>query len=184
MALTEQQIRDIISTNLQTGSKITAIKHKEVENSIVDAIFELRADFEDTSMLYEVKELDVPSTEFASFLNTNFDSGKGRAGTKFEKWAICNGFNNTRNRGGRVAIGYSTSYAVGDTGGYEDAVLIAHSHDYITANSDGSATGNLNDHPDGPLETRQTSIAGAGETGIGKNMQPYIVTLFIQRIAV
>jgi hypothetical protein len=46
MALTKQQISDLISTNLQTGSKITAIKHKEVENTIVDAIFELRTETE------------------------------------------------------------------------------------------------------------------------------------------
>jgi microcystin-dependent protein len=39
-----------------------------------------------------------------------------------------------------------------------------HQHDYITPNADGSANGNLDSHPDGPLVTRQTGVSLTGIT--------------------
>ena len=39
-----------------------------------------------------------------------------------------------------------------------------HTHGYVTARRDGSATGAADTHPDGPLETRQTSSANTGIT--------------------
>jgi microcystin-dependent protein len=39
-----------------------------------------------------------------------------------------------------------------------------HTHNYTTPNADGSATGNADNHPDGPLVTRQTTSSTTGIT--------------------
>jgi microcystin-dependent protein len=70
-----------------------------------------------------------------------------------------------------------------------------HTHSYVTARRDGSATGNASNHPDGPLETRQTSSSLTGitiatavtnaQTGGGlphSNIQPSIGSYYIMYI--
>ena len=41
------------------------------------------------------------------------------------------------------------------------AIDKGHTHDYTTPNAEGSATGNADSHPDGPLVTRQTAVGNA-----------------------
>lgn len=130
-----------------------------------------------TSQTGDIKEIDVST----GYIATNFD-GTGLGTNERLGWAICNGNNGTRNRNGRVSLQYDPSLypTLGTTGGSRDAVLVEHTHSiatspndnlgYVTAKS-SSATGGT------PINT-----SSAGESGVGKNMQPYIVTLFIMKL--
>lgn len=142
----------------------------------------------------DVKEVDC--TE--AYIAANFDvTGLGineRLG-----WAICNGNNGTRDRGGRVGLAYGTGYtSMGATGGSKDAVVVQHSHtvpplDITLPRSEadsGEVDGNkvlmsdvqaagsftFNDATPNTL-TNQTGVSGTD-----KNLQPYIISLFIQKI--
>ena len=197
MALTEQQLRDLISINLQTGSKITAIKHKEVENALVDAIFSLSStynNFANTEALpYEVKQIDMPQNILTNYFDIDISQtntwGKGKTGTVFSSWAICNGNNTTQNRMGKTPIGYGGGYTLGATGGSKDAVVVEHVHPSTMSHNTGYP-GGVQVNPGKRVETIAAgngeqitaTIGSSGESGLNKNMQPYIVTLFIQRI--
>jgi hypothetical protein len=199
MALTEQQLRDLISINLQTGSKITAIKHKEVENALVDAIFSLSStynNFANTEALpYEVKQIDMPQNILTNYFDIDISQtntwGKGKTGTVFSSWAICNGNNTTQNRMGKTPIGYGDGYALNATGGSKDAVVVPHTHEYAKTDQYNQAGNGVDigyvgvgDDKHLGASLQQTNIPTNAVSGLGANMQPYIVTLFIQRITV
>lgn len=187
MALTEQQLRDLISINLQTGSKITAIKHKEVENALVDAIFNLSTTFNNfvttEALPYEVREIDMPNNSITLYFEPD---GRGKMSGIFEKWAICNGQNGTQARAGKTPIGYGGGYVLGQTGGSETHKLTKqempiHSHSEVAPDGDSSHPGGSSGYsrPNGS-QTLQSGPEGGDQPH--NNMQPYIVTLFIQRI--
>jgi hypothetical protein len=163
-------LQALVNSNLSSGSQITAVLHREVETALINEI----------AMLYEVKELDCPD----AFRTANFD-GTGLGINLMVGWAICNGANGTKNRSGRTAIGYdATNYAtLGAVGGSKDAVVVEHNHSFLLpSSSGGSGSGGLQ-YP-APYNTDVTlNTATVGVSGTDKNMQPYIVTLFIQRIA-
>jgi len=144
---------------------------------------------------YDVKEVDFNLTLSPTYLADNFDSS-GLGKNERKGWAICNGSNGTKDRGGKVAIGYHvTNYpTIGATGGSANSVLMAHSHEagsYDTIGDpsttlytgQGLTSGGSNVYK----YTKKKGISNTGtdaptEDGIGKNMQPYIVTLFIQKV--
>jgi hypothetical protein len=209
--MTYSDIQALILSNLPTGSSITAANHRAVENALLN--------FAESQWLTgDIKEIDCTDAYIAAnFTNT----GLGIIGSEREGWAICNGQNGTRNRTGRVSVGYGAtpsgsapafpSIGTGSpiVGGSKDSEVISHSH-YTTvlgslqignANSlyDGSATNraelglasaayNQNaDAYDFELVTAPGTIAAGktstvGNSGTDKNMQPYIVTLFIQKL--
>jgi hypothetical protein len=125
----------------------------------------------------EMKAMEVDT----SYIAANFD-GSGLGTNEMVGYAICNGQNGTRDWRGRTPLGYdSVNYpTLGAIGGSKDAVLVAHTHSvatspndalgYVTAKS-SSATGGT------PINT-----SSAGESGVGKNLPPYRVTLFVQKI--
>jgi hypothetical protein len=171
-------LQALVNSNLSSGSQITAVLHREVETALINEI----------ALLYEVKELDCPD----AFRIANFDS-TGLGINLMVGWAICNGANGTRNRNGRTPIGYdATNYpTIGAGGGSKDAVVVSHSHGATIQSANESQSGN-------PFGSGGTTIEGThtysgtslpfiiettGVSGTDKNMQPYIVTLFIQRIA-
>jgi hypothetical protein len=188
--MTKQEIKDLINTNLQPGSKITAEKHKQVENALLDAIFTLVDDFNSFSnteaLPFEVREIDMLNNSITLYFEQD---GKGREGKPFEKWAICNGNNGTQPRAGKVAIGYGGGYVLGATGGVESVILNEsempiHTHQFPVVNQTEGSNGNNvqgtgNSHGGG-IATPETKGGNQPHT----NMQPYIVTLFIQRIPV
>ena len=145
-------------------------------------------------LIGEIKQIDYNTSIMPNFLNDYFDN-TGLGKNRYRGWAICNGNNGTRNRKGRVAIGYDeTNYpTVGATGGWEDAVVIEHTHDsssiygnFVTVGDNQWQLKNINDGSS-HLGVRDYGNITGGVTngatdGIGKNMQPYIVTLFIQKI--
>lgn len=142
---------------------------------------------------YDVKEIDIDMTADPSYLVNNFDiTGLGigqRTG-----WAICNGNNGTKNRNGRFPLGYDpVNYAtLGALGGYKNAVLIAHDHTVSPTQNPTYGAGGAVRTTWGPSAGDTgaagdtvpliTSTAGGTEDGVGKNMPPYIVTLYIQKI--
>jgi hypothetical protein len=172
--MTRLDIQTLID-NIADGVPNTALKVRTVLNAIADG----------AGVTGDVKELDVST----GYIAANFDpTGLGineRLG-----WAICNGNNGTRNRQGRVPMQYSASYpTLGATGGSADAVVVSHSHNFIptgqTYGSGGSVYSGVfmasagNSGADG---SQNKFTESAGESGVGKNMQPYIVTLMIQKL--
>lgn len=135
--------------------------------------------------LYEVKEIDVNLTTTPTYLTDNFDNtGLGING--MVGFAICNGNNGTRNRAGKVSVGYGPGFAtIGANGGYADSTLVEHSHKFsqhqldqeVSTNGSGVKSINKNGTQFGEYDT---TIVGT--SGVGKNYPPYIVTLKIQRI--
>jgi hypothetical protein len=125
----------------------------------------------------DTKEVVCDST----YMNTHFDAnGIGRL--ERAGWAIMNGYAGlTPNDNGRVVIAYGTDYTtLGATGGNKDAVVVEHSHSiatspnsnfgYVTAQASTSTGGT-------PINTAST-----GESGVNKNMQPYVVRLRIMKL--
>ena len=130
--------------------------------------------------LYEVRELDIPDSELATFTSLYFN-GTGLGVDLFEGWAICNGQNGTRNRGGRTSIGWRDGDTIGAIGGSRNAVVVDHSHTFKSSGRNIIGTGTIQVIKSDGETTNYTQ--SAGESGIDKNMQPYIITLFIQKIA-
>ena len=129
----------------------------------------------------DVKEVDCTN----AYISANFDA-TGLGKNERIGWAICNGNNGTRNRNGRTSIAYGTSYGnMGDTGGSKNSVVVSHSHTYtqydlgqeVSSNGDGIRGLNKNNSQAGAFTT-----STSGESGVGKNLQPYIVSLFIQKL--
>lgn len=64
-------------------------------------------------------------------------------------WALCNGQNGTPNLQDRFVIGAGSAYAVGNTGGSKDAIVVSHTHTQAahnhtaTTSSDGAHTHNF-----------------------------------------
>jgi hypothetical protein len=205
--ITYTEVLEIIQANLAPGSNITAVEHRAVEQALLD--------FAESQWISgDVKEVDCSS----EYILANFESN-GLGKNERLGWAICNGQNETRNRKGRTAIGYSDSYdpgedlgnypVIGAKAGWTDQAIIDHKHEYQDAaymenggykpnglsmsgsgrtdNDNGflyrTRSGTLSSLPPAsgtqPLTENPQFSTGSGTN---KNMQPYIVTLFIQKI--
>ena len=134
--------------------------------------------------LYEVKELDIPDSQLAAFLTANFDI-TGLGINNYVGFAICNGANGTRNRGGKTSIGYDpTDYAtIGVSGGAETHTLSVPELPTNNKNVHSFVAGITAGGGSGPQPWAPSSVNFGGSNTPHNNMQPYIVTLFIQRIA-
>jgi len=121
---------------------------------------------------------------FNAYIIANFD-GTGLGIAERVGWAICNGANGTRNYNGKVPLAYGTDYlTMGATGGSKDAVVVEHTHG-IKYGANGSGT----KYPETPyisdiIGGDMQGTESTGVSGTDKNMQPYMVTLFIQKINV
>jgi microcystin-dependent protein len=202
MALTKQQLLDLIVLNLADQSTITASEHRALENAIVDAIFT------DKSLIGDIKEIAVPQSYIAANFepssNVQFE-GRALPGSERYGWAICNGKNGTVDKRGNVSIGYdpvnypllTLSGANGAVGGEKNVTLQEpqmpiHNHGYTGRNGtgfpDGSADSVATNWVEGDPNwyrtyVRNTKIENKGGGQSHNNMQPYIVTLFIQKIS-
>jgi hypothetical protein len=159
------EIQDLILTNLASDGQILAVKHREVENAILDFIQA------SASQSGDVKPIRCAVT----YLNDNFEvdgTGKNlRLG-----WKIVSDLP------GRVIVGYGAGYSLGQTGGSADAVVVEHSHVMKYSNT---ASGTkypelpyIGDAVGGNMQGTETT----GVSGIGKNMPPYKVFLYIEKI--
>jgi hypothetical protein len=170
---------------------ITAERHQYIEKAILDLA-------ETNWRIGDIKEVDCTD----DYITQNFDgNGIGIVGKEREGWAICNGYNAlTRNRTGRVSVAYgkvtpidsapqftSVGSAINApvTGGAKDAVIVSHTHTSTSSVVDTyreiskSGTGSHSVNSPGNVITANE----VGVDGTNKNMQPYIVTLFIQKIS-
>lgn len=199
----KQQIIDKINNYLQTNGNITAIEHKEIELLLVDAIY--------GAQIGDIKEIAVNDAYIVANFQTgtsNINEGLGLVNGERYGWAICNGKNGTINKMGKVAIGYdSINYTLGsvagsNTGGEKTHTLLVteippHTHKISGSTYDNGDPGNYalgaaGTEQDFDIPTKKTGGLGStsdGNTTTGStvphnNMQPYIVTLFIQRVAV
>ncbi len=172
------EINDLIDANLASGTKITAIKHREVEHALLNYI---------QVNLSQSGDIKVIKCDIA-YLNANFEvDGLGknlRLG-----WAICNGNNGTENIGGRTIIGYGTGYSTFSAiGGNKDAVVVAHSHtvtpdtNYGLDAGDGVSRRRTDYISAGINSPISVTVNTTGVSGTDKNLQPYIVELYIQKL--
>ncbi len=157
---------------------------------------------------YDVKEVDCDAT----YLLANFDLGTGLGKGERVGWAICDGRNGTRNRGGRVSVGFevitidpsdnvwdAVYNTIGAIGGEKKHTLTAQEFNHRHSGDMGEGTGPAsvpdNTTPN-PLNQRDRKfytdylIGGVNGTDGGanpnpsphENRQPFIVTLFIQKL--
>ena len=170
--MTYQEILDLINSNLASGTKIPAVKHREVETALLDFIQS------NVAQQYDIKAIYANST----YLGDNFESN-GLGKNLRTGWAICNGNNGTPNISNRVIVSYGSDFpTLNAVGGSKDAVVVAHSHG-LKYGSSGTGT----KYPETPYIT--DSITGemqgteiTGESGVNKNMQPYIVLVYIMKL--
>jgi len=118
----------------------------------------------------------------STYLGIHFDgTGKGRKERK--GWAIMNGNNGTPDVGGLVVVAYKpATYPLGATGGTPDSVVVSHKHKQSVSTTPGSVQGIVGDPTAGGSAMTYLETETVGESGVGKNMQPYIVLLKIMKI--
>lgn len=183
-------VESLILANLADGSSITAEKHREVEKALLD--------FAESQWLTgDIKEIDCDNT----YITNNFDSS-GLGINDREGWAICNGNNGTRNRTGRVSVAWGDVAPIGTGatqfplmgttssptigGANEHSLTISemppHSHNIARSTSDVDGTTFSAGSGTGSNNTTQSAGGSGGNVVPHNNMQPYIVTLFIQKL--
>jgi hypothetical protein len=181
---TYSDIFTLIDVNLASGQNITAVKHREVEHALLDYI---QANLSQSG---DIKAIKCDLTYYTANFEVN-GLGKGlRTG-----WAVCNGNNGTPNIAGKVIVGYGLGYSTfGATGGTKDAVVVAHNHFNGVANGEtstfvyggtssgmpGSATFSVAE--DNGARTYQGNTSSTGFSETDRNMQPYIVQLYIMKL--
>lgn len=184
--MTNTQITALI-TAIQDGGANTALEVRTVLTAIKNACV----------LPNEVKWIKLQNSDIATyFVTTGLTAGLGLSGQLYEGWAICNGNNTTTNDSGRCSIAYGTGYTtLGATGGSKNAVIVTHNHEYASGDPrypvmthvppTGSGINVGTSSPSGLLigAGQGSTVASTGESGIDKNMQPYVVELKIQRIA-
>jgi len=167
----------------------------------------LKTVYDNTWLAGDIKMISCDN----GYIATNFDStGLGRL--ERLGWAICNGENGTANMRGRVPVGFDSNTInpadnvwdadynrMGSVGGEKkhqlsEAELAEHQHDTLEGNIYRKNNFSQDDVPtvffsDGnPLSASTTNFTGAFKTGktggnqAHENRQPFIVTLFIQKL--
>lgn len=175
--MTHQEILDLIKANLASGSKIRAVKHREVETALLDFIQS------NSAQQYDIKAIYADST----YLGDNFDSN-GLGKNLRTGWAICNGKNGTPNIGGRVIVSYGGPFTtLNATGGSATTTVTYPISGYgVGEATDGTPAG-LVLVSSGQVESREflesvkKAASSPNSTEIN-NMQPYIVLVYIMKL--
>jgi hypothetical protein len=169
--MTRAQFLELINT-LGTGDKNTALEVRNIFNAFADAAV----------LTGDIKEVDCDNT----YLALNFDN-TGLGKNERVGWAICNGLNGTRDRNGRTSIAYGSDYTtIGAPGGEKEHTLTipempAHKIKIKGSSSTSGGTGQnvVNNANNNTGDVESYSIGGDEPHN---NMQPYIVSLFIQKL--
>lgn len=162
----------ILIEKIADGEKNTAAEVRAVLNAFSTSVY----------LTGDIKEVDCTT----AYVLGNFDN-TGLGINERVGWAICNGLNGTKNRVGRTSIGYGDTYAtVGAEGGSKDHTLtlaqlpkfkVKFKGSTTTSGGSGSNIVNNSNNNTGDVESIEI---GGGESH--NNMQPYIVTLMIQKL--
>ena len=173
--MTYQDILDLINANLASGSKIQAVKHREVEKALLDF------SNQNSAQQYDIKAIYADS----AYLGDNFESN-GLGKNLRTGWAICNGNNGTPNISNRVIVNYGSDFpTLNAVGGFKEHRLTesempSHTHDIVLVDESGSgapAGGNTAGVSNG---TGKTKSRGGGVPF--PIMQPYIVLVYIMKL--
>jgi hypothetical protein len=169
---TYNEILELINTNLASGGKIPAAKHREVEIALLNFIQQ------STSQQGDIKRIKCDIT----YLQANFESN-GLGKNLRLGWAICNGNNGTDDLTGRVGIGYGIGYStLSGTGGSKDAVVVEHTHSAGSYNTGSGTTLFTNKGLTSGTDVLYSRTQSTGVSGVDKNMQPYIIQLYIMKL--
>jgi len=171
--MTYSEIFYLIDENLASGIKIPALKHREVEHALLDYI---QANLSQSG---DIKPINCDLTYYTYNFEVDGLGKNLRSG-----WAVCNGNNGTPNIAGKTIVGYGLGYSTfGATGGSKDAVVVSHSHTVNSVRSYNNTQG-INGFYDRSNTASSAGISTelTGVDGTDKNMQPYIVQLYIMKL--
>ena len=169
--MTYQDFLDLINANLASGSKIPAVKHREVETALLDFIQS------NVAQQYDIKAIYANST----YLGNNFESN-GLGKNLRTGWAICNGNNGTPPMQGRTIVNYGGDFTtLNAVGGSKDAVVVEHNHTGHVIKATGTWRGGGDDSGNNATSTTG-NVSTTGVSGTNKNMQPYIVLVYIMKL--
>lgn len=113
-------------------------------------------------------------------------------------WYLCNGSNSTPDLRDRFVVGAGSTYAVGNTGGSKDAIVVSHTHSISdpghSHSIDMASSQNTNNQVPSQLSTSQTprtantnsadtgiSINSTGDSGTNANLPPYYALCYIMK---
>jgi hypothetical protein len=153
--------------------------------------------YRESSIVYDQKVIwrkghAIVWNETQEFFNANFDSN-GLGINLALGWGLCNGNGGRKDFRDRTVVSkganFSTLY---NTGGSANAVLIGHKHTFSgsAAGATGGgamSTGNV-DEGAGSFLMTNTGLSENGasvpdQTGVGKNMPPYIIAQWVERVS-
>jgi hypothetical protein len=151
----------------------------------------------------------IASTAFVSAaVAAAFPSGgiiiwSGSAAAIPTGWVLCNGSNSTPDLRDKFVIGAGSTYAVGDTGGSANAIVVAHTHTATSTVTDpghthladqpfaastgangGSSFGQGSNRATGSAVTGitvATTNASTGSSGTNANLPPYYALCYIMK---
>jgi len=126
------------------------VSNPRIKEDPTDASWDLEVTNLINKLEKQLSELDssgvttssIPSGLIAMWHGTIADIPNG--------WYLCNGSNNTPNLQDKFIVGAGSSYAVENTGGSADAIVVSHAHSFSesgsTANGGGSHTHTATDN--------------------------------------
>lgn len=174
--MTYSEIQDLIDTNLASATKIPALKHREVEHALLDYIQS------NLSQSGDIKPIKCDIT----YLNANFEpSGLGK--NLREGWAICNGNihsgQQVENIAGKTIVGFGGSFTTfSQKIGSPDTVVVEHTHPSGSYNTGSGSSLFTGKGLQGGNDIVYHDTQSAGVSGVGKNYQPSIILLYIQKL--
>ena len=110
-------------------------------------------------------------------------------------WYLCNGSNGTPDLRNRFVVGAGSTYAVGNTGGSADAIVVSHTHsvtdpghshtigfqNHTIDQNAGSAGLVRQGTSNTSTQTTGISISSTGASGTNANLPPYYALCYIQK---
>ena len=97
-------------------------------------------------------------------------------------WQLCNGTNGSPDLRDKFVVGAGSTYAVDDTGGSKDAVVVEHKHTTSVDNHllfDGSGSQNISYGGAGGYPAQTFTMNNEGVSGTDKNLPPYYALCYI-----
>lgn len=151
-------------------------------------------------VVYRVGQVGVFTMTPTQFTDNFTETGLGR--NTMLGWALRNGNNGTKNQQGKFSLnkGVSPYDVIGTLGGSANSVLIGHDHESAVfsngrkgvndTGTGGTFNGNVLVEAEANQKIVKTSIKGQSNTGadvpsedgVGKNMPPYLIDVWVERV--